>query len=259
MKVLFIGDIVGRGGRRVVLDLVPKLISKHDTDLVVANGENAAGGFGITPKIAEELLDGNVDLITTGNHIWDKKEIFAYLEGGNPIIRPGNYPPACPGSGSYLLETAGGERLFVLNASGRIFMENLDCPFRYLDGEVENAKKKSSAILVDFHAEATSEKRAIGKYLDGRVSAVVGTHTHVQTSDNHVTSNGTGYITDVGMTGATDSIIGMKAEEPLHKFITGMPVKFETAKSGVELQGVLLEIDGNDGRCISIERIKESL
>ena len=259
MKVLFIGDIIGKAGRRAVNEIVPKIVANHAVDLVVANGENSAGGFGITPQVADELLEGEVDLITSGNHIWDKKEIIDYINGNVPLIRPGNYPPGSPGKGRYLIETPSGEKLTVLNASGRVFMDSLDCPFRYLDAEVESAKKESAAILVDFHAEATSEKRAMGKFLDGRVSAVLGTHTHVQTADEEVSSNGTAYITDAGMSGATDSVIGMKPEEPIHKFLTGMPVRFETSKAAIELQGVLLEIDGDDGRCLSIKRIKEKL
>lgn len=259
MKVLFIGDIIGKAGRHAVREIVPKIVASHAVDLVVANGENAAGGFGITPQIADELLDGEVSLITTGNHIWDKKEIMDYIDGDVPLIRPGNYPPGSPGSGRYLIETAGGEKLSVINASGRVFMDSLDCPFRYLDAELIAAREKSAAILVDFHAEATSEKRAMGKFLDGRVSAVLGTHTHVQTADEEVSPKGTGYITDAGMTGSTDSVIGMKQDEPIHRFLTGMPVRFETAKGAAELQGVLLEIDGDSGRCLSIERVKEKL
>jgi len=259
MKVLFIGDIIGKAGRHAVREIVPRLVARHAVDLVVVNGENAAGGFGITPQVADELLEGEVNLITTGNHIWDKKEIIDYIDGDVPLIRPGNYPPGSPGRGRRLIETASGEKLTVLNASGRVFMDSLDCPFRYLDAEVASAREESAAILVDFHAEATSEKRAMGKFLDGRVSAIIGTHTHVQTADEEITEKGTGYISDAGMTGATDSIIGMKPDEPIHRFLTGMPVRFETAKAGVEVQGVLLEIDGGDGRCLSIERIKEKL
>lgn len=259
MKVLFIGDIIGKAGRRAVKELVPRLITRHSIDLVIANGENAAGGFGIIPNLAEELFSCEVNLITSGNHIWDKKDILPYLDCGAPIIRPGNYPAGNPGKGSYLLETAGGEKLTVINASGRVFMDPIDCPFRYLEKEVEAARKETRAILVDFHAEATSEKRAMGLFLDGKVSCVVGTHTHIQTADEKVSSKGTGYITDAGMTGSTDSVIGVRAEEPISKFLTGMPVKFETAKNDVELQGVVLEINGSDGRCLSIERIKEPL
>lgn len=259
MKVLFIGDIIGRAGRRAVKELTPKLVVEHSIDLVIANGENAAGGFGINPKCAGELYDSGVDLITTGNHIWDKREIIPFLEADNPIIRPGNYPPGSPGGGRYLLETAGGEKLTVINASGRVFMDSLDCPFRFLDGEIDKAKKDSSAILVDFHAEATSEKNAMGKYLDGRISAIVGTHTHVQTADEKIMPRGAGYITDVGMTGATDSVIGMKAESPIEKFLTGMPRSFEPAKSDIELQGVVIHIDSASGKCISIERVKKAL
>jgi len=259
MKVLFIGDIIGRAGRRAVKELMPRLVVDHAIDLVIANGENAAGGFGINPKCANELYDYGVDLITTGNHIWDKKEIIPFLGGDSPIIRPGNYPPGSPGKARYLLETAGGERLSVINASGRVFMDSLDCPFRFLDAEIDMAKKESAAILVDFHAEATSEKNAMGKFLDGRVSAVVGTHTHVQTADEKVMAGGTGYITDVGMTGATDSVIGMKADSPISKFLTSMPSSFEPAKGDIELQGVALHIDSTDGKCISIERVKKAL
>ncbi|MBE9505021.1 MAG: TIGR00282 family metallophosphoesterase [Proteobacteria bacterium] len=259
MKVLFIGDIIGKAGRRAVKELVPGLKNKHSIDIVIANGENAAGGFGIIPKLAEELFSYEVDLITSGNHIWDKKEIYPYLDCGAPLIRPGNYPAGNPGKGSYLLETPVGERLSVINASGRVFMAPIDCPFKYLEKEIEAVKTETKAILVDFHAEATSEKRAMGLFLDGKVSCVVGTHTHIQTADEKVSSKATGYITDVGMTGGTDSVIGVKAEEPILKFLTGMPAKFETANNDIELQGVVLEINSTDGKCLSIKRVKEPL
>lgn len=257
MRILFIGDIIGKPGRKAVRDLVPKLVERYLVDLVIANGENAAGGFGITQKIADELFSYGVNLITTGNHIWDKKEILDCLDTDIGIIRPGNYPPGAPGNGSRIIETPGGERLTVINASGRVFMDQVDCPFRYLDKAVEEAKEISPAILVDFHAEATSEKRAMGKYLDGRVSCIFGTHTHVQTADEHITSKGTAYLTDAGMTGATDSVIGMRADEPISKFLTGIPKRFETASKGIELQGVVAEIDYENGRCVFVERIKE--
>lgn len=259
MKVLFIGDIIGKPGRRIVKELVPKLINEHSIDIIIANGENSAGGFGIIPKIADELFSYEVNVITTGNHIWDKKDILPYLDSGMPIIRPGNYPDGNPGTGRFLFETPGGEKLNVLNASGRVFMDPIDCPFKYLEEEIEEAKKDAAAVFVDFHAEATSEKRAMGLFLDGKVSAIVGTHTHIQTADEKVSSNGTGYITDAGMTGATDSVIGVKSDAPINKFLTGMHTKFETAKNDVELQGVVLEINNDDGNCLSIERIKSSL
>lgn len=259
MKVLFIGDLIGKAGRRALKEVVPALVLEHDLDLIVANGENSAGGFGIIPKVADELFDNNVSLITTGNHIWDKKEIIPYLDAGAPIIRPGNYPPGCPGRGSLTIETPAGERLTVINASGRVFMNSIDCPFRYLDDEVERAREESLAILVDFHAEATSEKVAMGRFLDGRVSAVVGTHTHVQTADEKILAGGTGYITDAGMSGATDSVIGMKDDSPIERFLTGMPRSYEPAKGDIELQGVVLNIDSGTGRCIAIERVKRAL
>jgi len=259
MKLLFIGDIIGKGGRHAIRELLPAIITEHNIEIVVANGENAAGGFGITPKVAEELFESEVDLITTGNHIWDKRDIIPYLDSGAPIIRPGNYPDGTAGKGVYTLSTAGGKKLTVLNASGRVFMDDIDCPFRYLEKTIDEVRGETPALLVDFHAEATSEKNAMLKFLDGKVSCIIGTHTHVQTADERITSEGTGYITDAGMTGPTDSVIGMKAEAPLTKFLTGMRDKFEVAKSGVELQGVVVEIDEDDGRCLSIERVKESL
>ena len=259
MKVLFIGDIIGKSGRRAIKALVPTLINRHNVDVVIANGENAAGGFGITPTVSDELFDLGVNLITTGNHVWDKKDIFPYLDSGKPILRPGNYPPGNPGRGMRTFETFSGEKLSVINVSGRVFMDSIDCPFRYVESELDPAKKESSAVFIDFHAEATSEKNALAKYFDGEVSCIVGTHTHVQTSDEKVTPLGTGYITDAGMTGATDSIIGMQPEGPLVRFLNGIPKKFEVAKKAVELQGVLADIDGISGRCNSIERIKEVL
>jgi metallophosphoesterase (TIGR00282 family) len=257
-KVLFIGDVIGRPGRVALRELLPGLVGSSSPDIVIANGENAAGGFGITPEICEELKALQVDVITSGNHIWDRKEIYDYLKRDKRLIRPANYPEGAPGEGFTLFECGSGVKVGVLNLAGRVFMDNLDCPFRTGAEAVERLKGEARVIIVDIHAEATSEKAAMGSYLDGAVSAVIGTHTHVQTSDERVLPNGTAYITDAGMTGPTDSIIGMRKEGVLKRFLTQMPSKFEVASRGIELQGVLVTV-GPDGRALGIERIRRAM
>jgi len=256
LKVLFIGDIVGRPGRNAVVRCLPRLVSEHAPALVIANCENAAGGFGVTPDIATELLDYGIDVLTSGNHVWDKKEIYDYISGSSRLIRPANYPEGAPGSGAIVAD-AGAARVAVVNLSGRVFMGDLDCPFRAARSIVEGLRRETPVVIVDFHAETTSEKMALGWYLDGTVSAVIGTHTHVQTSDERVLPGGAAYITDAGMTGPMDSVIGMRRETVIERFLTGMPTRFEVASKGVELQGVLLTIDPAGGKALSIERIKE--
>ncbi len=258
MKLLFIGDIVGRAGRKMLVDHLDRLIDKHLIDLVVANGENAAAGYGLTVSVLREILDAGVDVVTTGNHIWDKKEIMPVLEKESRLLRPANYPPGLPGYGSGIYETAAGVKIGVLNLEGRVFMKNLDCPFRAADELVAELRDETPIIFVDFHAEATSEKQALGYYLDGRVSAVVGTHTHVQTADERVLSAGTGYLTDVGMTGSQDAIIGNQKEPAMQRFLTQLPVRLEVAKKNPFLCGVLLTINEKTGCCESIERIQKS-
>jgi metallophosphoesterase (TIGR00282 family) len=254
MNILFIGDIVGAPGRRAVEELLPRLVDRYFIDLVVANGENASGGIGITPQVADQLLNQGVDVLTSGNHIWKHKEILPYLEDTDRLLRPANYPPETPGRGLAMVETAGGEPAVIINLEGRVFMNALECPFRTVDQLLETLAPEVKVILVDMHAEATSEKQAMGWHLDGRVSAVVGTHTHVQTADERILPGGTGYITDAGMTGPVDSVIGMKREIILERFLTQRPQPFKVATQNMQLQGVVLKIDPG-GRCREVRRV----
>jgi hypothetical protein len=254
MKVLFIGDIVGKPGRRAVRNLLPGIINRFKTDLVIANGENAAGGFGITEKVADELFGYGISVLTSGNHIWDKKEALGLLDKEDRIIRPLNYPPGVPGRGS-LIYRHNGLNIAVLNASGRVFMPPLDCPFRRTDEELEMIGNEARVILIDFHAEATSEKIAFGHYLDGRVSAVIGSHTHVQTADEQVLPGGTAYITDVGMTGPAYSVIGVDKDQIIDKFLRQIPRKYNTAKGRSILSGVIIDIDEGTGKAREIMRL----
>jgi metallophosphoesterase (TIGR00282 family) len=255
MTILFVADIVGRPGRRAITDLLPGLIDEHKVQVCIANGENAAGGFGLTETVVRELHQCGVDVITSGNHLWDRKEIMPLLDEDPFLLRPANYPPEVPGCGATVFEPPGGHPVGVLNLQGRVFIAPIDCPFRVADRELEYLKERTNIILVDVHAEATSEKIALGWYLDGRVSAVVGTHTHVQTADEHILPGGTAYITDAGMTGPHDSIIGVKKKPVLERFLTQLPTHFETATSDVKLCGVLIEIDESSGRAIEINRV----
>ncbi len=260
MNILFIGDIFGRPGRTIVKDRLGELVRQYSVHLVVANGENAAAGFGITPALAEELFELGIDVMTTGNHIWDKREIIEYfhMADGNPhsparrLLRPANFPANLPGWGVYEGQQ-NGIPYAVVNLQGRVFMGSSDDPFRYADRLLE--KLKARIILVDFHAEATSEKIAFGWYLDGRVTAVIGTHTHVPTADEIVLPKGTAYITDVGMTGPYDSVIGVKKELVVDKFLSGMPARFEAASGDVRLCAVLVECDDRSGRATAIQRL----
>lgn len=255
MKVLFIGDIIGEPGRKLVRQQLRGLIEKHAPDLVLANGENAAGGFGITPDIADELLFLGIDVLTSGNHVWDKKEIEPYLEKKGRLIRPANYPEGNSGFGSVVVSTRSAGDVAVLNLEGRVFMSNLDDPFRVAEREIEKLKKQTQVVIIDFHAEATSEKIALAWHLDGKASAVVGTHTHVQTADERVLPNGTAFITDVGMTGPTDSVIGVKKEQAIARFLYQTPHRFEIPKGPVHLDAVLIDIDASTGKAKTIERI----
>ena len=255
MRILFIGDIVGKAGRQAIEGLLERVVAERQIDFTVANGENAAGGMGITPVIASEFLDLGIDVLTSGNHIWAKKEIISFLDDEERLLRPANYPPGVPGRGTGVFRLGDGRRVGVLNLEGRVFMRNLECPFRVGEKEAEKLKEETRVILVDFHAEATSEKASLGWYLDGRVSAVIGTHTHVQTADERVLPGGTAYISDAGMTGAFDSVIGIRKEEAIQKFLTQLPVKFEVAKSNICLNGVVVEVDELSGKALGIERI----
>jgi metallophosphoesterase (TIGR00282 family) len=256
LKLLFVGDIVGRPGRYALTHALGRLVDRHCVDLVVANGENAAAGFGLTAEVAREIFDAGVDVITSGNHIWDKKEIFSFFEREPRLLRPANYPPGLPGKGSGVFKTAGGVPIGVINLEGRAFMNNLDCPFRAADALIDEISAQVRIIFVDFHAETTSEKISLGYYLDGRISAIIGTHTHVQTADERVLPGGTAYLTDVGMTGSRDSVIGIRKEEAIERFLTQLPIRFEVAKKDPWLCAVLVTIDEESGKAQAIERIQ---
>jgi metallophosphoesterase (TIGR00282 family) len=250
MLILAIGDVIGKPGRQAIYDLVPDLRKEYGIDLVIANGENTAGGFGLTVATAQELLDDGVDVITSGNHIWAQKEIIPYLDSDVPVLRPLNYPPGVPGRG-YLRKN----NVLVVNLIGRTFMTNYDCPFRTMDKLLEELSSKTKVIIVDFHAEATSEKVALGRYLDGRVSAVLGTHTHVGTIDARILPGGTAYVTDIGMTGPDDSVIGDDAEAVIQRFLTMLPHHLSAGKGRPVFTAVMVEVDEKSGRATSIERI----
>jgi len=256
VKVLFIGDIFGEPGRRALAKAVPRLVAQRQIDIVIGNGENAAGGFGITPELAEELFDLGLAVITTGNHAWDKKEILDYFPREPRLLRPANYPGGVPGHGSVVVESASGEQLGVLQLMGRAYMPTLDCPFQVAKKEMADLKKRTTAVIVDMHAEATSEKMAMGHYLDGEAVAVVGTHTHVQTADDQILPKGTAYVTDIGMTGPLHSVIGVKKELAIEKFLTGMPRRFEVASGPSVFCAVLLELDARLGKALTIERVR---
>jgi metallophosphoesterase (TIGR00282 family) len=255
VKIFFIGDIVGKPGRRAVKALLPGIVGSYGVDIVIGNCENAAGGFGVTRKVVDELYSYEIDILTSGNHIWDKKDIEGLIGDYETLLRPANYPAGTPGRGSVIVHNRSGISVGVLNLEGRVFMKPLDCPFRVAEREIGSLKNKTDIILVDMHAEATSEKEALGWFLDGRVSAVVGTHTHVQTADEKVLPCGTAYITDVGMTGSFDSVLGIKKEVALERFLTLLPNRYDVAKGDVRLQGVLIDIDDTTGRGLSIERL----
>ena len=257
MKLLFIGDIVGQPGRLAVKTLLPKLREKHALDFVVANGENSAGGSGITPKTAEEIFSAGVDVITSGDHLWDQKEVMELLEGEKRFLRPSNYPPGTPGWGSGIFQ-AGSITVAVMNFQGRTFMPPLENPFIQALDEVKRLREQTKIIFIDFHAEATSEKIAFARMLDGQVSAVVGTHTHVQTADEQIFPGGTAYLSDVGFTGPHESVLGREIEPVVKKFLTSMPQRFEVARNNVLLHAVLIEIDVATGRAIAIKRLSES-
>ena len=259
IRLLFIGDIVGKPGRDCVRVGLPGVVDYHQIDFVIANAENAAGGFGITREIGEQLLDLGVDVMTSGNHIWDKKEALDYIGIEARLLRPANFPAGAPGNGSYLARSRDGRSVGVVNVMGRVFMTPLDDPFAVVEREVQKLRERTRIVFVDFHAEATSEKLAMGWHLDGRVTAVVGTHTHVQTADDRILPKGTAYLTDVGMTGPHDSIIGVEVVPALARFITAMPQKFETATANPRLNAVVVEADEETGRATEIERLSYSL
>jgi hypothetical protein len=258
MNILFVGDIVGKPGRELIRKGLRGLIEQHEVDLVIANAENAAAGFGVTKEIGDTLLEWGVDVMTSGNHIWDKKEAIEYIATEPRLLRPANYPAGVPGRGSYVAQTGDGRAVGVINVMGRVFMLNIDDPFTVVLREIDAMRHKTRVIIVDFHAEATSEKIAMGWHLDGKVTAVFGTHTHVQTADERVLPKGTAYLTDAGMTGPHDSIIGMELEPSLARFLTAMPSRFEPATGNPRLNGVLVHADDRTGRATGVTRISYS-
>jgi hypothetical protein len=251
LKVLTIGDIIGKPGRDAVKELLPGLRREYGIDLVLGNGENAAGGLGLTAATAQDLLDAGIDVVTSGNHIWHHKDIIPYMDGGIPVLRPLNYPPGCPGRGYW--EHRG---VLVVNLMGRTFIGNFDCPFRAMDQLLAERGHEAKVIIVDFHAEATSEKQAMGRYLDGRVSAVLGTHTHVGTIDTCILPRGTAYVTDIGMVGPTNSVIGDDVNNVLQRFLTQIPRRLSVGKGPVEFNAVLVHVDRDQGRALDIERVQ---
>lgn len=258
MRILFIGDIIGKPGRRAVRELLPVIIEERRIDFVIANCENSAAGFGVTAEIVEELYRARINVLTSGNHIWDKREVMDFVDDCEMLLRPANYPQGVPGRGSVVVPAPDGTPIGVLNLAGRVFMNPLDCPFRTADRELEALSRKAKVIIVDMHAEATSEKIAMGWYLDGRVSAVLGTHTHVQTADNRILPKGTAYLTDVGMTGPFDSVIGIQKDSIMQRFLLQIPNKFDIAKGDVRLQGAVVDV-APDGRVTGLERLSVAL
>ncbi len=259
MRLLFIGDIVGRPGRELVRHGLSAIVDEHQVDLVIANAENAAAGFGITREIGDQLLEWGVDVMTSGNHIWDKKEAIEYIGAESRLLRPANYPAGVPGNGSYLARTRDGRSVGVINVMGRVFMHSIDDPFTVVEREIEALRPRARVIFVDFHAEATSEKVAMGWFLDGKVTAMIGTHTHVQTADERILPKGTAYLTDVGMTGPHDSVIGVEIEAAVGRFRNAMPAKFDTATGNPRLNAVVIEADEHSGKAVDIERLSYSM
>jgi metallophosphoesterase (TIGR00282 family) len=259
VRILFIGDIVGEPGRRAVKQLVPNLRARFSLDVVIANGENSAGGSGITPKTAEDIFSAGIDVMTSGDHLWDQKEVSLLLEGEPRFLRPLNYPPGTPGRGSGFFALPGRPAFAVMNLQGRVFMPDLDNPFAAAQSEIGRLRQKTKIILVDMHAEATSEKIALARMLDGQASAVIGTHTHVQTADEQIFPGGTAYVSDAGFTGPHESVLGREIEPIIKRFLTNTPQRFGVAKERVLLQGVILEIDEASGCALKIERLSEPL
>jgi hypothetical protein len=258
LTVLVVGDVFGEPGRRALLTLLPRLKREHEVDCTIVNVENAAAGAGVTPPIAKAFLEGGVDVMTSGNHIWDKKEIIEYIARENLLLRPANYPTGTPGVGSIVVK-AGPRKVGVLNLMGRVFLPTTDCPFRKADEEVARLREETPIIVVDMHGEATSEKQAMGWYLDGRVSAVLGTHSHVQTADERILPRGTAYITDLGMTGPVDSVIGVDRDIAIQRFLSQMPIRFEPARGPAAVHGVVVRVDPESGKALEIRRLRVPL
>jgi hypothetical protein len=255
MRILFVGDVIGKPGRKALLRLLPRLVDEKRADYVIVNVENAAGGFGVTPDVLGELAELPIHCYTSGNHVWDKKEVLELFQREPRLLRPANYPEGNPGKGVHLGETAAGVRVATLHLEGQVFMKNVDSPFRAADRLLAELPKEVRVVFVDFHAEATSEKQALGIYLDGRVSAVVGTHTHVPTADERILPAGTAFLTDAGMTGPYEGVIGFKSDRVLHRFLLQTPSSFEVAKRDVRLAAALVDVDENTGRARAIERM----
>lgn len=259
LTILFVGDVVGEPGRRAIKKLLPILRQRHKADLCIVNGENSAGGSGITPKIFEELREAGADVVTSGDHIWDNKEILPIMATETKLLRPANFPARAVGFGSVVVKLPGGPSVAVLNLMGRTFMKDLDCPFQTAERVVAELRRQTPVIVVDMHAETTSEKFALGRFLDGQVSAVIGTHTHVQTADEQIFPRGTAFLCDAGMTGPHDSILGREVEPIIQRFLTQMPQRFEVAKKGIRLNGAAVSIEPTSGKALNIERISVPL
>ncbi|NLW91290.1 MAG: TIGR00282 family metallophosphoesterase [Syntrophomonadaceae bacterium] len=259
MNILFIGDIVGKPGRKAIKEVLSSIINKHEISFTIANAENAAGGRGLNRDVLNELLNMEIDVLTMGNHVWDNKDIYNFIDDEVRLIRPINFPPHCPGQGYHIFTAGINQKVAVINAMGRVFMSPLDCPFRAVDEILEAIREKADIILVDFHAEATSEKLAFANYFDGRVTAVLGTHTHIQTSDERILDNGTAYITDVGMTGPLDSILGMDKEMVIQKIVYQRPVRLEVAKGPLQFEAVVINFDDSKGQVTGIQRVSQHL
>ena len=259
MKILLIGDVIGRPGRAIMQQCVMPLREEHQIDVVIANCENVAGGAGVTPSTAEELFRSGVDVLTSGNHVWRKREAYELLKLNRRVIRPANYPNGAPGHGSTVIETSSGQKVGVLNVMGRVFMEPLDCPFRTAERELERLRLVTSVIIVDMHAEATSEKVAMGWFLDGKVSCVFGTHTHIPTADERILPQGTAFITDVGMTGPYDSVIGRRVDQILERFLLNMPHKSDVAEANIQLRGLLVDVNPTTGKAVSVTRVTKTM
>jgi len=258
MRLLFLGDVVGRPGRRALAALVPRLAAQEDIEFIIANCENASGGKGVDPRSADELHEAGVDVLTSGNHVWQNREIVPYMRESGRLLRPLNFPPGVPGVGWTVQKARRSEaRVAVLNLIGRVFMAPVDCPFRAADEALADIRREASIVFVDMHAEATSEKVAMGRFLDGRVSAVVGSHTHIQTADETVLPGGSAYLTDAGMCGPEDSVLGVRTDRVVERFLTQMPTRFEVAAGAVLVQGAVIDIDGETGRARSIRRVRE--
>lgn len=254
MKILFVGDIVGRGGRRALQQHLADVQEKHGIDFTIVNVENSAGGFGVSAPIAESVLKMGANVMTSGNHIWDQKEVYPYLDHQPRLLRPGNYPPGVPGHGVWVGESPSGVPMAVINLQGRVFMQSIDCPFRMIEQEIHTLDPSVKTILVDFHAEATAEKMAFGWHVDGRVSAVIGTHTHIPTADVRILPGGTAYVTDVGMTGSYNSVIGMRVEESVSRFVKGIGKRFQPEVHDARFSSVILDINESTGKARHIER-----